>query len=180
MTNENQVYAAGLSAVLGAILTPPAPLALPAAAMRRAPEPGNPSSDPSAVHALIDRLSRAAANRYALGFRNILRDDEVAAFAEYDAAYWALRDRIEADAKRISGLEEIVVYVLGDGIRGEQRGGEMSWEDIDATFEAAKSSFPDLYERAQAENPDEDADAYDPTMGGASAEDQERANGPRR
>ncbi len=57
--------------------------------------------------------------------------------------------------ERIKNLEMIVVYLMGDYIRGEQRGGSMEWEDLDATHSAACTHFPDLLARAEAENPAE-------------------------
>jgi len=46
---------------------------------------------------------------------------------------------------------DCVLNLLGDYARGEARGGEINWEDVDATFECAQSAFFREYAQLLAE-----------------------------
>lgn len=61
--------------------------------------------------------------------------------------------------EQIEAALDCVENLLGDYARGALRGGEMSWDDLDATFDAARVYFRDVYEQKLREH----AREYHPT-----------------
>lgn len=63
----------------------------------------------------------------------------------------------EKTSEQLAGALYVIEGLMLAYAKGEANGGSMDWEDLDSVFEAAKESFPGLYEIIQIEIEPEEA-----------------------